>query len=223
MVVAGTTRIGAETKIYPFASLGTPPQDLKYKGEPTRLEIGERNVIRENVTMNPGTAGGGSLTKVGGGGLFMVGAHVAHDCMVGDRVVMANNATLAGHVTVGDNAVLGGLCAVHQFVRVGRYAMIGGMSGVETDIIPFGSVTGNRARLSGLNIIGLKRHGFSREDIHAVRTAYRLLFAQEGTMSERLDDVANIYKDSRPVNELIEFIRQDSARGICQPKSDQAA
>jgi UDP-N-acetylglucosamine acyltransferase len=223
VVVAGHTTIGAETRVYPFASLGHPPQDLKYRGEPTRLVIGGHNVIREHVTMNPGTAGGGMLTHVGSHGLFMIGVHVAHDCHVGDNVVMANNATLGGHVHIGDYAVLGGMCAIHQFVRIGRYAMIGGMSGVEADVIPFGSVMGDRARLSGLNIVGLKRRSFSREEIHALRTAYRLLFAQEGTMAERLTDVAGIYKDNIAVNELLEFIRQDSTRGICQPKTEQAA
>jgi UDP-N-acetylglucosamine acyltransferase len=221
VVVAGHTTIGEKTKVYPFASLGHPPQDLKYKGEPTRLVIGSNNVIREHVTMNPGTAGGGMLTQVGSHGLFMVGVHVAHDCRVGDYVVMVNNATLGGHVHVGDFAILGGVCAVHQFVRIGPYAMIGGMSGVESDVIPFGLVMGDRARLSGLNIVGLKRRGFSREDIHNLRTAYRLLFAQEGTMAERLEDVAGLYSKSRPVMDLVEFIREDSARAICQPKPSQ--
>lgn len=221
VVVAGHTTIGEKTKVYPFASLGHPPQDLKYKGEPTRLVIGSHNVIREHVTMNPGTAGGGSLTQVGSHGLFMVGVHVAHDCRVGESVVMVNNATLGGHVHVGDFAILGGLCAIHQFVRIGPYAMIGGMSGVESDVIPFGMVMGDRARLSGLNVVGLKRRGFSREDIHNLRTAYRLLFAQEGTMAERLEDVAGLYAKSQPVMDLVEFIREDSARAICQPKPNQ--
>lgn len=223
VVVAGRTRIGAKTKVYPFASLGQPPQDLKYKGEPSHLLIGSDNVIREHVTMSPGTAGGGLVTRVGNRGLFMVGVHIAHDCQVGDNVVMANSATLGGHVHVGDYAIFGGLTAVHQFVRIGRFAMIGGMSGVESDVIPFGSVMGDRARLSGLNIIGLKRRGFSRDDIHTLRTAYRLLFAQEGTMAERLDDVASLYAACAPVMELVEFIRADSNRAICQPKTQNAA
>ncbi len=154
VVIAGRTRIGAGTKIYSFASLGGPPQDLKYKGEPSALIIGAKNVIREQVTMNPGTAGGGMVTRVGNNGLFMVGAHVAHDCKLGNNVIMANNATLGGHVEVGDHAILGGLCAVHQFVRIGPHAMIGGMSGVEHDVIPYGLVKGDRARLSGLNYGG---------------------------------------------------------------------
>jgi len=223
VVVAGRTTIGSGTRVYSFASLGNPPQDLKYKGEPTRLAIGRNNIVREHATMNPGTAGGGGLTQVGDNGLFMIGIHIAHDCKVGDGVVMANNATLGGHVQVGDYAVLGGLSAVHQYVRIGHHAMIGGMSGVEGDVIPFGSVMGERARLSGLNVVGLKRRGFSRDDIHALRTAYRILFAQEGTIAERLEDVAELYSVSRPVMDLVDFIRAESQRPIVQPKGNRDA
>ncbi len=218
VVVAGRTRIGTGTTIYPFASVGHPPQALKYAGEPSELHIGARCTIREHVTLNPGTAFGRMLTSVGDDCLFMVGVHIAHDCIVGNNVTMANNATLGGHVEVGDYAIFGGLAAVHQFVRIGRYAMIGGMSGVENDVIPYGSVMGDRARLSGLNIVGLKRRGFSREVIHSLRNAYRLLFAQEGTMSERLDDVAELFVDNGPVMDIISFIRADSSRAICQPR-----
>ncbi len=217
VVVGGRTKIGAETRIFPFASIGLQPQDLKYKGEPSELIIGERNQIREHVTMNPGTEGGGMITRVGDECLFMMSAHVAHDCIVGNNVILANNATLAGHVQVGDNAVLGGLCAVHQFVRIGRHTMIGGMSGVENDVIPYGAVMGNRAYLSGLNLVGLKRRGFARDDIHALRNAYRVLFSQEGTMAERLDDVANLFKDVGCVMEIVDFVRADSSRAICRP------
>lgn len=223
VVVTGDTDIGAKTKIYPFTSIGHPPQDLKYKGEPSRLEIGENNVIREHVTMNPGTEGGGLLTKVGSNALFMVGVHIAHDCVVGDHVVMANNAALAGHVVVGDFAIIGGYSAIHQFVRIGPHAMVGGMSGVENDIIPFGSVMGERARLSGLNVIGLKRRNFERDDIHSLRTAYRLLFAEEGTMAERLSDVAEIYGDNDAVMEIVNFISLDSSRGLTKPRPDRDA
>ena len=222
-VVTGRTKVGAGTAIYPFASIGHPPQDLKYKGEASSLEIGRNNVIREHVTMNPGTEGGGMITRVGDNCLFMVGSHVAHDCKIGDSVIMANNATLGGHVHVGDHAILGGLSAVHQFVRIGRYAMIGGMSGVEQDVIPYGSVMGDRAKLSGLNIVGMKRQGVSRDDIHALRTAYRLLFAQEGALNERLDDVIDMYKGNEPVMEIVTFMRAESVRGVCQPKSGNAA
>jgi len=222
VAVAGITSIGADTQVFPFASLGHPPQDLKYKGEQSRLEIGERNQIREHVTMNPGTEGGGMLTKVGNDCLFMMSSHVAHDCVIGDNVILVNNATLGGHVSIGDFAIMGGLSAAHQFVRIGRHAMIGGMTGVETDIIPYATVTGNRAHLSGLNLVGLKRRGYDRDAIHALRNAYRLLFAPEGTMAERLEEVAGQYHDQELVMEIVDFIRADSSRSICQPKSENA-
>lgn len=215
--VSGCTKVGEGTRIFPFASIGHPPQDLKYKGERTRLEIGSNCQIREHVTMNPGTAGGGGLTRVGDNCLFMASTHVAHDCKVGNNVVMANNATLAGHVTLGDFCFMGGLSAIHQFVRIGKHAMIGGMTGVEADVIPFGLVMGNRAHLNGLNIVGLKRRGFSREEIHTLRNAYRLLFAPEGTLQERLADVEDQFKDNAAVTEITSFIRADSSRSLCTP------
>ncbi len=223
VVVSGATSIGANTRVFPFASIGHQPQDLKYKGEESSLEIGCNNIIREHVTMNPGTQGGGMVTRVGNNCLFMVGAHVAHDCRIADHVIMVNNATLGGHVKIDEWAIVGGLSAVHQFVRVGRHAMIGGMSGIENDVIPYGSVIGNRARLQGLNIIGLKRRNFSRDVIHALRSAYRLMFAPEGTMAERLADVAEMMSDIEPVMEIVDFIRADSSRAICQPNLDDAA
>ncbi len=222
VAVAGITSIGADCQVFPFASLGHPPQDLKYRGEASRLEIGERNQIREHVTMNPGTEGGGMLTKVGNDCLFMMAAHVAHDCVIGNSVILVNNATLAGHVHIGDFAIMGGLSAAHQFVRIGRHAMIGGMTGVETDIIPYATVTGNRAHLSGLNLVGLKRRGYDRDAIHALRNAYRLLFAPEGTMAERLEEVGEQFKDQELVMEIVDFIRADSSRSICQPKPENA-
>ncbi|MBT3764577.1 MAG: acyl-ACP--UDP-N-acetylglucosamine O-acyltransferase [Rhodospirillaceae bacterium] len=222
VVVEGITLIGANTVVFPFASLGNPPQDLKYKGEPSKLEIGCNNVIREQVSMNPGTEGGGMVTKIGNNCLFMVGAHVAHDCIIDDHVILVNNATLGGHVEIAEWAIIGGLSAIHQFVRIGRHAMVGGMSGIENDIIPYGSVIGNRARLQGLNIVGLKRRNFSRDVIHSLRNAYRLLFAQEGTMTERLDDVAEMMNDVEPVMEIVDFMRADSSRGICQSLEDAA-
>ncbi|HUT48017.1 MAG TPA: acyl-ACP--UDP-N-acetylglucosamine O-acyltransferase [Alphaproteobacteria bacterium] len=221
VVVAGRTKIGAETEIYPFASIGHPPQDLKYAGEPSELVIGERNRIREYTTANPGTAGGGMITRVGNDCLLMMGVHVAHDCQIGNHVVMANNASLGGHVTVGDHAVFGALAGVHQFTRIGDHAMIGGLSAVVQDVIPYGSVVGDRAYLAGLNITGLKRRGFSRGDIHGLRTAYRLLFAEEGTKSERLADVGEMYSDNATVMEIVGFMSSDSHRGICQPNPDQ--
>lgn len=223
VVVGGDTSIGNNTKVFPFASIGLAPQDLKYGGEQSRLEIGCNNIIREYVTMNPGTKGGGMLTRIGNNCLFMVGSHVAHDCIIGDHVILVNNATLGGHVAIDEWAIIGGLSAVHQFVRIGRHAMIGGMSGVESDVIPYGSVIGNRARLQGLNLIGLKRRGFDRKTIHDLRNAYRLLFAQEGTMNERLADVAELLHDVEPVMEIVEFIRVESSRAICQPNLEDAA
>ncbi|MSO92142.1 MAG: acyl-ACP--UDP-N-acetylglucosamine O-acyltransferase [Rhodospirillales bacterium] len=222
-VVAGHTTVGANTRIYPFASIGHPPQDMKFKGETSYLEIGCNNVIREHVTMNPGTEGGGLHTRIGNNCLFMVNAHVAHDCQIADHVILVNNATLAGHVKIGDWAILGGLSAVHQFVRIGRHAMVGGATGVAEDIIPYGSVMGNRARLTGLNIVGLKRRDFPREVIHELRRAYRLIFAEEGTMAERLADVADLYQRNEAVMEIVNFIRADSSRAICQPHLDDAA
>ncbi|MEQ8398568.1 acyl-ACP--UDP-N-acetylglucosamine O-acyltransferase [Thalassobaculum sp.] len=216
-VIGGRTTIGARTEVFPFASIGLRPQDLKYRGEPSELIIGSETVIREHVTMNPGTEGGGMVTRVGDRCLVMVGSHIGHDCDVGNGVIMANNATLAGHVQVQDHAVLGGLSAVHQFVRIGRNAMVGGVTGVERDVIPYGSVMGDRARLSGINIIGMKRRGYSRDDINAVRKAYRLLFAVEGTFQERLQEVAEEFAECPPVMEVVDFIREDSSRKICQP------
>lgn len=222
-VVAGATSIGANSRIFPFASVGHPPQDLKYHGEKSRLEIGANTVIREHVTINPGTEGGGLLTRIGNNCLFMVGSHVAHDCKLGDHVILVNNATLAGHVVVEDWAILGGLSAVHQFCRIGKHAMVGGKTGVAQDVIPYGSVIGNRAKLQGLNIVGLKRRNFSREMIHELRKAYRLIFAEEGTMAERLKDVEEDFRDNEAVMDIVRFIREDSSRAICQPSLDDAA
>ena len=217
-VVDGHTTIGEGTRLFPFASIGLEPQDLKYRGEKSELVIGRNNTIREYVTMNPGTEGGGLVTRIGDGCLFMVGAHVAHDCQIGNCVVMANNATLGGHVVVEDYAVLGGLCAVHQFVRIGKHAMIGGMSGVERDVIPYGQVMGDRARLCGLNIIGMQRRGFSRENIQGLRNAYQFLFSTDGTLIDRVNETAERFSGIGPVDDIIEFIRADSSRAICQPK-----
>jgi len=223
VVVAGRTSIGEATRVFPFTSLGHQPQDLKYGGEPSRLEIGARNVIREHVTMNPGTDGGGMLTRVGNDCLFMVGSHVAHDCMIGDHVILVNSATLGGHVSIDEWAIIGGLAAVHQFVRIGKHSMVGGKTGVEHDVIPYGTVMGNRARLEGLNLVGLKRRGFSRDLIHDIRKAYRMIFAVEGTMAERLQDVIEDFSDNEPVMDIVSFIQSDSSRRICQPHLEDAA
>lgn len=217
-VVAGRTKVGARTRIFPFASVGHQPQDLKYKGEPSTLTIGEDCQIREGVTINPGTEGGGMSTTIGNECAFLANSHVGHDCHVANNVVFSNNVMLAGHCVVGDYAIIGGGAAVIQFARVGPHAFIGGMSGLENDLIPYGMALGNRAYLSGLNIIGLQRRGFSREAIHDLRRAYRLLFADEGTLTERLDDVAEEFSDHEIVAEIVAFIREGGKRSLCTPK-----
>ena len=217
-VIGGDTTIGTACEIFPFASVGLPPQDRKYHGEASRLEIGDRCTIREHVTINPGTEGGGLLTRIGTDCLILVGAHVAHDCQIGNNVILVNHATLGGHCRIGDYVILGGLSAVHQFVRIGESGFVGGMSGVENDIIPFGSAIGNRAELGGLNIVGLTRRGFSREAIHQLRRAYRTLFGPEGTLKERLADVEEEFAGDENVLKIVEFIRQGGDRAICTPR-----
>ena len=217
VVIEGRTRIGEGSLIHPFAVLGSPPQSTGHHGEPTRLEIGARNVIREQVTMHCGTASGRGVTTVGSDGFFMVGVHIGHDCIVGDKVVMANNATLGGHVVMDDHVIMGGLSAAHQNIRIGRHAFVGGMAGVNHDVIPFGNVWGNHAHLEGLNLVGLKRRGFSRPAINTLRAAYRMLFAEEGTFQERLEDTADAYCASPEVMEIVDFIRADSTRPLTTP------
>ena len=218
VAVAGWTRIGRGTTIYPFASVGHAPQDLKYNGEKSQLDIGENCIIREHVTINPGTEGGGMKTEIGNNCLLMIGAHVAHDCIIGNDVILVNNATLGGHVVLGDFVIIGGLSAVHQFVRIGEHAMIGGASGVETDVIPFGSATGNRATLGGLNLTGMKRRGFSREDIHALRSAYKYIFAEDGTFAERCKNIPKEIAGFPSVQTVMKFINEETKRGFCQPE-----
>ncbi len=221
VVVAGHTSIGAGTHIFPFASIGHKPQDLKFAGEVTELVIGANNQIREHVTMNPGTEGGGGVTHIGDNCLFMVGAHVGHDCRVGDHAILANNATLAGHVELADFVILGGLSAVRQWSRIGTGAIVGGMTGVEFDVIPYGSVIGDRARLAGLNLIGLKRKGLPREQIHALRAAYRALFeSEEGTLRSRAESIA-ADEDIQPlVKTVTDFILEKEDRRFCTPRSE---
>ncbi len=217
-VVAGRTTIGPKARIFPFASIGHQPQDLKFKGEPSTLTIGANCTIREGVTMNPGTEGGGLATIVGDNCTFLANAHVAHDCIVSNSVIFSNNVMLAGHCKVGDFAIIGGGAAVHQFCRIGAHAFIGGLSGVENDVIPYGIAIGNRAHLAGLNIVGLKRRGFDREVIHDIRRAYRLLFADEGTLQERVEDVATEFAQRETVHEILAFIREGGNRSICTPR-----
>jgi UDP-N-acetylglucosamine acyltransferase len=218
VVVAGHTSVGARTRIFPFASIGHAPQDLRYRGEPTTLTIGPDCIIREGVTMNPGTPNGTGKTLVGSGCFFLAQSHVAHDCRVGNNVILTNNVMLAGHCKIGDYAIIGGGAGIHQFVRIGPHAFVGGLSGVENDVIPYGMVLGNRAYLAGLNIVGLRRRGFSREQIHDLRRAYRLLFADEGTLAERVDDVAEEFAVHPTVHEILDFIRDGGDRAVCTPR-----
>ncbi|MBE7219585.1 MAG: acyl-ACP--UDP-N-acetylglucosamine O-acyltransferase [Caulobacteraceae bacterium] len=218
VAVAGRTTVGPRTRIFPFASIGHEPQDLKYRGEPSTLAIGADCLIREGVTMNPGTAHGGLATRVGDNSVFLANSHVAHDCQVGNHVIFSNNVMLAGHCRVADHVILGGGAAVHQFVRIGRNAFVGGMAGVEHDVIPYGMALGNRAYLAGLNVVGLKRRGFSREQIHELRRAYRSLFAPEGTLKERVADVAEGFGGAAEVAEILDFIREGGDRAVCVPR-----
>jgi UDP-N-acetylglucosamine acyltransferase len=221
VALSGHTSIGTATRIFPFASIGHEPQDLKFKGELSTLAIGAHCTIREGVTMNPGTEGGGSKTVVGDHCAFLANSHVGHDCIVGNNVIFSNGALLAGHCTVGDFAIIGGGAGIIQFARIGAHSFLGGMSAMENDLIPYGMALGNRAYLSGLNIIGLQRRGFARGDIHDLRRAYRALFANEGTLVERTDDVASEFKDHPIVQEIVAFIRAGGKRALCTP-SDEA-
>ncbi len=218
-IVQGRTEIGDHTKVFSFACIGYNPQVTGLKDEDTHISIGSHNLIREHVTIHPGTQRGGGITRIGDHCMLMVASHVAHDCQVGSHVIMANNATLGGHVVVGDFVNIGGLSGVHQHVRLGQGCIIGGLSGVEGHVIPYGSVLGNRARLGGLNLIGLKRRDLSRTAIHALRTAYRLLFADEGTLVERIEDVQELFSSEPAVMEIIDFIKNhnNGARPLCLP------
>jgi UDP-N-acetylglucosamine acyltransferase len=212
--LTGHTVIGPRTVIYPFASLGTPPQSVKYRGGPTRLVIGADCDIRENVTMNIGTEDGGGVTLVGDRCFFMAGSHVGHDCRVGDDVIFANNAVLGGHVTVGDRVFLGGQAAVHQFVRIGESAMLGGMSGISRDVIPFGFAFGTRAELVGLNVVGLKRRGHTRAEMHGLRRCYRTLFLGTGEFRDRIETAAAQHADDPLARKMIEFLRGGRLRAV---------
>jgi UDP-N-acetylglucosamine acyltransferase len=215
--LAGHTAIGARTVIYPFASLGTPPQSVKYRGGPTRLVVGSDCNIRENVTMSTGTEDGGGVTSVGDSCFFMAGSHVGHDCHVGSDVTFANNAVLGGHVSVGDRAFLGGQAAVHQFVRVGECAMIGGLSGITRDVIPFGFAFGPKAELVGLNMVGLKRRGHGRAEMYRLRQCYRALFLGAGEFRERLAAVAADCGADPLVGKIVEFLRMGGSRPPMMP------
>ena len=214
--IEGNTKLGQETKVFPFASIGTKPQDLKYKGEANSLEIGENNIIREYVTINPGTEGGGGKTVIGNNCLLMISSHIAHDCNIGNNVVIANNVPLGGHVTIEDSVVIGGNSAVQQFTRIGRLAMIGGMTGVLKDVIPFGLSFGNRNYLRGINIIGLKRKKYDNKKIMELDKAYKKIFSSRN-LHENLSKINGEYKENDLVKEVINFIEKDKKRPICIP------
>lgn len=223
--LTGDTELGEGCELYPFVSMGHPPQDFKHKGGPVRIRIGARNVFRENVNIHPGTDAGRAETRIGTDCYFMVGTHLAHEGCVGNHVVVSNGAQIGGCVTIGDHVILGGLCAIHQHTHIGAHAFIGGMATVTSSVIPYGSVVGNTARLAGLNVVGLKRRGFDRKTIQDLRSAYRLLFAAEGTFVERLEDTARLYQDNSVVMEIVDFIRQQNQRsqghrGICMPHTN---
>lgn len=218
VVVSGLTEIGPSVVMYPFVALGGPPQHIAYSGEETKLIVGANNVVREHVTMNCGTVEGGGVTRVGDNGLFMAGTHVAHDCQVGDNAIFSNGACIGGHVTLGDHVFLGGMSAVHQYSRIGSFAFVGGCSTVVNDIIPYASVMGNHARLVGLNVIGMKRRGMSREHIHLLRSAYKLIFhSDEGPFRERVDSARERYAHVDEVMRIIAFIDEAAPRALMPP------
>ena len=216
--IIGNTKIGINNKIYSFASIGNDPQDLKYNGEETKLEIGDSNKIREYVTINPGTKGGGGLTKIGNNCLFMVSSHIAHDCLVGNNVILANNVPLGGHAEIQDNVIIGGNSAVQQFTRVGRSAMIGGMCGVVRDIIPYGIAHGNRSILQGLNLIGLRRKNIPNKEIMTLSDAYKEIFKNEN-LTQNLNDLSEDFKKNELVLDVVNFLEKDKKRPICTPFS----
>jgi len=216
--IIGNTKIGTNNKIYSYASIGNDPQDLKYKGEETKLEIGNNNKIREYVTINPGTISGGGLTKIGNNCLFMVSSHIAHDCLVGNNVILANNVPLGGHAEIEDDVIIGGNSAVQQFTRVGRSAMIGGMCGVVRDIIPYGIVYGNRSILQGLNLIGLRRKNISNNEIMILNKAYKEIFKNEN-LTQNLKNLSIDLKKNKLVLEVVTFLEKDKKRPICTPFS----
>jgi UDP-N-acetylglucosamine acyltransferase len=219
VAVDGVTRIGADAKIFPFATIGLAPQDLKYKGEPTETEIGPRTMIREHCSIHRGTATGSGITRIGADCLLMAVVHVAHDCIINDRVIVSNNVVMGGHVEIGTGAVIGGAAAIHQFVRIGPGAMIGGVSGIPADVVPYSLVFGARARLAGLNIVGLKRRGLDRAALHRVRNGFNALFDDDGVLAERIETVRAAYGDDPYIAEMLAFITHPSSRGLITQRS----
>lgn len=217
--VAGHTEVGEGSQIFPFASVGHPPQDVKFEGEETQLVIGKNCTVRENVTINPGTSFGGMVTRIGDDCLLLANSHIAHDCQIGNNNIIAGFGGLAGHCVTGDFVTVGAMVVVHQFVRIGSHAFIGAHSMVDSDIIPYGMAVGNRAKLAGLNLVGLKRRKFNRDEIHSLRAAYRMIFSSEGNLRERVEDAAQMFDGHKLVGDVVDFITSSTGRSICMPRN----
>ena len=215
----GSTRVGKNSIIYPFASVGSLPQDLKYHGEKSELVIGDNCQIREGVTINTGTEAGGNLTRIGDNCVFLANSHVAHDCIFGDNIIASNGALIAGHCVVGDHVIFGGGCAIHQFSRIGSHSFIGGMAAVENDVVPYGMAMGNRARLCGLNLVGMKRAGIDHESIHGIRTLFKKLFDGTAPVHERAESL-RVDASDKYIIEVLDFVLTDSNRALCVPEAN---
>ena len=218
--IKGNTKIGKNNEIFPFVSIGTPPQDLKFKGENNSIIIGDNNKLREYVNINPGTIKGGGITKIGNKNLLMVYCHIAHDCIIDDNIVLANNVQVGGHVSINKHAIVGGSCAIHQFSRIGEFAMIGGMTGVLSDVIPYGLSLGNRNYLIGLNLIGLRRSGISNQDIKKIQSAYDIIFCDD-TFRKNIENLGHELKENKYVNNIVKFINSDKKRPISVPMNNK--
>jgi len=218
--ILGNTKIGKKNIFYPMSSIGSDPQDLKYKGEKTSLIMGDGNIIREHVTINTGTIQDNGITKIGNNNLIMIGAHIAHDCILGNNIVMANNSAIAGHATIEDFVIIGAKCGIQQFVRIGKMAMIGGMTGVSRDVIPYTVSTGNRNFLNGINVIGLRRHKIDNKNIITLTEAYKEFFKTK-SLNDNLDNLKGKYQDNSLVKDILEFINKDKKRPICTPYIEQ--
>lgn len=217
--ISGNTEVGANTEIFPFAVIGYKPQDLKYEGEASNLIIGQNNKIREHVTIHPGTKHGNMKTVIGNNGLFMIGCHIAHDCIIGNNVILANSVGLSGHVIIEDNVIVGGMSGIHQFVKIGKYSMIGGLTAVRENVVPYSIVIGSKGKLEGINIVGMKRASFDKKDIEAVSVAFKkLFFEQEDVMASRIEEVINYFAGNSVIKDILDFIIENKQRPMCMPK-----
>ena len=220
--ISGNTEIGTGTEVFPFAVIGYKPQDLKYEGEPSTLIIGHNNTIREHATIHPGTKYGNMKTVVGNNGLFMIGCHIAHDCIIGNNVILANGVSLAGHVIIEDNVIVGGMSGVHQFVKIGKYSMIGGLTAVKESVAPYSTITGSKGKLEGINIIGMKRANFDKKDIELISMAFKkIFFEQKGVMASRVGEIFNSFADNSVIKDILDFIRENNQRPLCMPKDNK--